>query len=121
MLWLVLFAGGALGAVTRFFVSGLIYTRMGTEFPWGTLAVNVIGSFCLGIAVPVIAATGTAELAAFVITGSIGAFTTFSTFSFEALTLLQDGRNGRAILYVFGSLVLGLLSLVAGLFLANSF
>ena len=120
MLWLVLFAGGAIGAVTRFFVSGVIYARVGTAFPWGTLAVNLIGSFCMGIAIPLIAAAGSAQLAAFVITGVIGAFTTFSTFSLESIILIQQGQGSRALLYVFASVLLGLLSLGAGLFVANS-
>ncbi|RTZ62023.1 MAG: fluoride efflux transporter CrcB [Gammaproteobacteria bacterium] len=96
--WLAIAAGGALGAVARFWVSGWVYETFGKGFPWGTLAVNVIGSFVIGlmfvILVEKIAADPVWRL--FVMVGMLGAFTTFSTFSLETLQLLEAGAVVRA-------------------------
>jgi CrcB protein len=114
-------AGGALGALARYGIAGLVQSRAAGFFPWGTLAVNVIGSFLLGfgfrfmegVAIP-------AEWRQAATVGFLGAFTTFSTFSFEAVALVQDGDWRRAATYLFASVLLGLAAVVAGLGLAGA-
>lgn len=117
---LVLIAlGGAIGAVARYGLSGLIQERAGF-FPLGTLVVNVLGSFLLGFAFRYLEAVVVhPELRLAVTVGLLGAFTTFSTFSYEAVGLVQDGDWGRAGAYVLGSVVLGLLAVLGGLAVAN--
>lgn len=107
--------GGALGAVARYGLSGWIHAAVGTVLPWGTLVVNVAGSFLLGFSVRTLEfAAVTPELRAALTVGFLGAFTTFSTYSFETVALLQEGAWGRAAAYGLGSLLLGLLFVVAG-------
>lgn len=120
MLWLVIALGGALGAVSRYGLSGWIQGFSPSTFPIGTLAVNVIGSFLLGFCLYVLESTApTTEVRSFVTIGFLGAFTTFSTFSYEAVVLLQGGEWARGGLYVGGSLVLGLSGLLIGLGLGS--
>ncbi|MFP4624184.1 MAG: fluoride efflux transporter CrcB [Gemmatimonadota bacterium] len=108
-------AGGALGAVARYGLAGWVQARAGF-FPWGTLAVNVLGSFLLGFAFRYLETTVVPpEWRQAVTIGFLGAFTTFSTFSFEAVALAQDGDWGRAGSYVVASVVLGVVAVLAGL------
>jgi len=119
MLILMVAMGGALGAWARYQVSGWIYNRAGAEFPWGTLTVNVSGSFLLGILLPtLVSSPAMTPGRAFLEVGCIGAFTTFSTFAFEAVTLIEAGQPRRAALYVLASLGLGLGAIVLGLLIA---
>jgi CrcB protein len=107
--------GGAAGAVARYWLSGLVYRFAGPGFPWGTLVVNVLGCFAIGIVVVALESTlQSPAVRAAVAIGFLGAFTTFSTYSYEALALLQDGEWARAGAYVGGSVVLGLLAVAAG-------
>ncbi|NIP78420.1 MAG: fluoride efflux transporter CrcB [Gemmatimonadetes bacterium] len=116
---LLIAAGGALGAVARYGLSGWLQERAGF-FPWGTLAVNVLGSFLLGLTFRYLEATALpAEWRQAATIGFLGAFTTFSTFSYEAVALVQDGDWGRAGAYVGGSVLLGLAAVVAGLGMAS--
>ena len=104
---LAIAAGGATGAVLRFWVSSGVYAVLGRGFPYGTLAVNVIGSLAMGLLYVLMIdrmAAG-AEWRAFVLVGLLGAFTTFSTFSIETLTLMQDALYLRALLNVLLSVV----------------
>lgn len=92
--------GGALGALARFWVSGEVYRLLGRGFPWGTLAVNALGSFLMGLLFVLFLermATGP-EVRSAVLVGFLGAFTTFSTFSMETLTLIQEGYPMKAAL-----------------------
>ncbi|MDQ3605752.1 MAG: fluoride efflux transporter CrcB [Gemmatimonadota bacterium] len=115
MLLVYVALGGAVGAVTRYALAGWIYERAGADFPWGTLAVNLLGSFALGVLLPLLAVQpAQAEWRALVSVGFLGAFTTFSTFSYEAAMLIQDRKWKRAGAYVLASLGLGLASIVAG-------
>jgi len=108
--------GGMAGAYARYRVSGWVHGRAGGAFPWGTLAVNLSGSFVLGLLLPLLEAVAPlAPIHAFVTIGCIGAFTTFSTFAYEAFTLLEAGRRALAGAYVAASLGLGLLCIAAGL------
>jgi fluoride exporter len=108
--------GGAVGAYARYSCAGWIYARVGTGFPWGTLTVNIIGSFLLGSMLPLLEAhDASPAIHAFVTVGCIGAFTTFSTFAYESVTLLRDLQRGRAAAYMIASVGLGLLAIVVGL------
>ena len=101
--------GGALGAVLRYFVL-LLWPA-----PWGVLAVNVAGSFVIGL----LAERLPPPLALFLITGVLGGFTTFSAFSLDALRLIEGGRPGTAALYVGGSVALSLLACGLGLWIGR--
>ncbi|MEJ2502476.1 MAG: fluoride efflux transporter CrcB [Gemmatimonadota bacterium] len=117
---LLIAAGGALGALARYGVAGLAQPR-GSFFPWGTLAVNVLGSFLLGFGFRYMEAVAIpAEWREAATIGFLGAFTTFSTFSFEAVSMTEDGDWRRALIYVLTSIVLGLAAVVAGLGLAGA-
>lgn len=119
MTLLVVAFGGALGAVARYLGSGWVQSVSGGFFPWGTLAVNVTGSLALGFALAWLQSTlASAELRDFVAIGFLGSFTTFSTFSYEALMLIRDGEWWRAGGYTLGSVLLGLVAAGAGAVLA---
>ena len=113
--------GGALGALGRYFVSTQISSWLGSNVPWGTFTVNVVGSFILGA----LYEAGTlvwqpsAELKAFLTIGILGAFTTFSTFSMEVVLLMGRGAWVTAGGYAFGSLFLSVLGLIAGIMLVR--
>lgn len=116
---LLIAAAGALGAAARYGLTGWIQERAGF-FPWGTLAVNVLGSFLLGFAFRYLEATTIpAEWRQALTIGFMGAFTTFSTFSYEAVAMIQDGDWQQAGAYVLGSVVLGLMAVIAGLGVAH--
>ena len=107
--------GGAAGAVARYWASGIVYRLTGPGFPWGTLVVNLLGCFLIGVVIVVLETTiQSGALRAAVAIGFLGAFTTFSTFSYETLALLQDGDWLRAGAYVGGSVMVGLLAVAAG-------
>ena len=108
--------GGALGAVARYGISGWVYDRMGETFPWGTVVVNVLGCLALGAVVRWLHVSAVPpEIRPFLTIGLLGAFTTFSTFSYETVALLQEGQWLRAGLYVGASVALGLIAMVAGM------
>jgi len=114
---LAIAGGGALGAVLRFGMSSQIYRLLGRDFPYGTLAVNVLGSFLMGLFFIFIVERGllSAEWRGVVMIGFLGAFTTFSTFSIETLTLLESGELSRAALNIFLSVTLCLVATWLGL------
>lgn len=102
--------GGALGSVARFGCSSLIAQRFGETFPLGTLVINVVGSFVIGAFATLTGPDGRllapGDMRQFVMVGLCGGYTTFSSFSIQTLTLVQDGEYGRAGLNVVGSVVL---------------
>lgn len=110
--------GGGVGAALRYLV-GVGATRLfGPGFPVGTMTVNVLGSFAMGILVAWLAARageGQATLTRLLATGFLGGFTTFSSFSLDAVALWERGQGGLAMLYVGGSVALALVGIVAGL------
>ena len=119
MLLLFLSVGGVAGTLARYGLSGWIYAWAGTGFPWGTFVVNVAGSFLLGFLARLAeVAPLSVEVRAMLTIGFCGAFTTFSTLSYETIALLQQGAWTRAAAYAFGSLGVGLVALAAGLSLA---
>ena len=109
--------GGAVGALGRHFVSQQVMHWAGTGLPWGTFAVNVLGSFILGVLAETFAlSTGaSASLRGFLVVGVLGSFTTFSTFSLDVALLFQRDRVDLAALYVGGSVILAVAGLFAGL------
>ncbi len=108
--------GGALGAVARWSLTGWVHATLGASFPTGTLIVNVTGSLALGVVASIAdASVSTEVLRSAIAIGFLGAFTTFSTFSLEAVRLIQDGEPERALAYIGVSVVLGLLAVWAGL------
>ena len=108
--------GGAIGAATRFGVGVALY-RPGGGFPIGVLAVNVIGSFLMGLVVVYLGQKMLSHLNPFLMTGVLGGFTTFSAFSLEAYTMFERGEVGQAALYVTLSVVLSIAALVAGIYI----
>ena len=120
MAWLYVALGGALGAVLRYGVTGWVQGWTAGPFPWGTMTVNVVGSLLLGFAAAWLEAAATGPgVRQFAAIGLLGAFTTFSTYSLEAVALLRDGDLWAAGGYVFGSLGAGLLAAVLGFGLAT--
>lgn len=119
--WLAVAVGGALGAVSRYWLGGWLAGLLGRGFPWGTFGVNLIG--CCLIGALYVWLTQELKLApvwqAVLVAGFTGAFTTFSTFALEALTLLETGRGHVAALYVSASLVLGIAGVALGMKLAR--
>ena len=112
-------AGGALGATARYAVVVAARRTMGIEFPWGTFAVNVIGSFLMGAFVVTAAHKGLSHLSPLVMTGLLGGFTTFSAFSLETANLIERGAFGQAALYVLLSVGLSVGGLFLGLMAAR--
>ena len=104
-------AGGAIGASLRWLLAGAIQRASGSAFPWGTFAVNAIGSFALGfLFVYLIERSTYGEIMRLLLTvGLLGAFTTFSTYSLESIRLLEQGALGLAAANVLGQVVLCLL------------
>jgi len=110
-------AGGALGSVARY-LAGIGATKLfGLAFPWGTLLINVSGSFLIGVFVELFALKWDLpqEARVFLTVGICGGFTTFSTFSLEAWLLMERGEWGYAAAYVAGSVVLSIAALILGL------
>lgn len=102
---------GGVGALARFWLDGSVTGRVGREFPYGTLVVNVVGSFVLGVLVGAALSDSDYRLAG---TGLIGGFTTFSTWALESHRLGEDGRLRPAAANFAGGLVLGVLAVWAG-------
>lgn len=120
MLFFIVGFGGAMGAMARYGLSGWVQGFVDTTFPLGTLVVNVLGSFLLGLSLYLLEATAiTTEVRSLITIGFLGAFTTFSTFSYEGLVLLQGGEWARGGLYMGGSLILGLVAVLMGLGLGS--
>jgi CrcB protein len=108
---------GAIGTLARYWMSGLVYDLLGRDFPWGTAAVNILGCFLFGLVWEL--GEGRmlirAETRAIILTGFMGAFTTFSTFIFESGGFLEDGRWLPALANVTFQTVVGFVALFAGL------
>ncbi len=115
--------GGALGAVLRHGVNVGLARLLGVGFPWGTLTVNIAGSFIMGLLIAVFAHLWSAphEIKAFLTVGFLGGLTTFSAFSLDAVTLWERGEGLTAGLYVAGSVIFSLAALFAGLFIVRTF
>ncbi|PWE27711.1 fluoride efflux transporter CrcB [Pararhodobacter marinus] len=112
--------GGALGASGRYLTGVAAIRVMGPGFPWGTLTVNVVGSFVMGVVVVALGHLGANRFAPLLMTGVLGGFTTFSAFSLDAITIWERGDHLTAGLYVLASVVLSLAAILAGLAIARS-
>ncbi|MCL4111525.1 UNVERIFIED_CONTAM: hypothetical protein GTU68_002309 [Idotea baltica] len=114
--------GGAFGAAARFLVVIKVTEKFGSQFPYGTLTVNVVGSFVMGllamILVERLALDPLLRLGVFV--GFLGAFTTFSTFSMDTLNLFEIGHNIRALSYMLSSVVFSVLAVWLGVLLGKA-
>jgi CrcB protein len=112
-------AGGLIGAPARFVVDQVINSRTRGVFPWGTYVINATGAFILGLISGLVLYQGFGHIPSAVIgTGFCGAYTTFSTFSWETVRLIEEGTPSAAIWNIAGSLVVGLLAAAAGMALA---
>ena len=120
--YLLIGLGAFLGANARYMMQNWAAARWGTSFPLGTLLVNVIGSFILGFFLT--AATQRAAISTnwrlFIAVGLLGGYTTFSSFTYETLALLQGDRWLAPMLYLGGNVVVGLLAAFAGILLARA-
>ena len=121
MNWISIAVGGAAGALLRYLVSGWAYALMGEGFPWGTLSVNVIGSFLIGFLWRLFDQIAIApNVRTLIFVGGLGAFTTFSTYGLESLNLLRSGQYKLGLLNMLGSNVLGILSVFLGFVAARA-
>ena len=114
-LWVAI--GGVIGANMRYVISLWAARRFGTHFPYGTFIINISGSCGLGIISTLIAQNldGNLTLSLLIATGFFGAYTTFSTFSYESLALIQDERWRLAVRNIAGSAVLGVTGALLGI------
>ena len=114
--------GGALGSVARYLVAIGVGRALGAEFPWGTLIINIVGSFLIGVFVESFALAWTTSqmVRVFLTVGICGGFTTFSTFSLDAIVLMQRGELWPAAAYIIASVVLSVLALFVGLQLVRA-
>lgn len=121
MTLLVVAAGGAMGAVSRYLATGWVQDLTGDSFPWGTFLVNVVGSLVLGFSMVWLqSAVSSADLRQFITIGFLASFTTFSTFSYEAVVMLRDREWWQAGGYVVGSVALSLTAVVVGMAVASA-
>jgi fluoride exporter len=124
MLYLWVAIGGAVGSVARFWLGNAMAEAVGAAFPWGTLLINILGSFVISFfggltgmghrfALP-------SEARIFVTVGLCGGFTTFSSFSLQTVELARTGQAGRAALYVAASVIIGLAACAVGVWAASA-
>lgn len=116
--WIAVAVGGALGSMARFWLTAMMMALTGPRFPWGTLLINVLGSFVIGLVAgftltPVRIAVHP-DLRIFLMTGVCGGFTTFSAFSLQTLELMQNGDLVSALGYAVGSVVLCVVATYCG-------
>jgi|APThiThiocy_cv2_1041547.scaffolds.fasta_scaffold30563_4 CrcB protein len=114
--------GGAVGSIGRYLAGIGVGKLFGSGFPWGTLIINIAGSFLIGVLVESFALRWNLPQAArvFLTVGICGGFTTFSTFSLESALMIERGELGSAAAYIVGSVAVGVLALFAGLHLVRS-
>jgi|TARA_R110002124_G_scaffold287216_2_gene471623 CrcB protein len=120
--WISVAAGGAIGAALRYGVNVATVAIWGLGFPIATLIVNILGSFILGSLVGLFTHYGTPspEMRHFIVTGMLGAFTTFSTFSLDSVTLFERGEYGMLSFYILASVLLGIGAFFFGLFIIRT-
>jgi fluoride exporter len=121
-IWVAL--GGALGTTGRYWLSGVVARSFGETFPWGTLIINVTGSFVIGFFFTLTGPDGRlyvgSNIRQFVLVGICGGYTTFSSFSLQTLNLMNDGEWFRAGANIGASMVLCLIAVWAGALLAGA-
>jgi len=114
-IFLAIGVGGFIGAILRFIITAWMQKIFSFAFPIGTLTVNVVGSFLIGFMAFYFENMISSQQKAFIITGILGAFTTFSTFSLETVTMLQEGLWSRAVTNVTLNIILCILATIAGM------
>ena len=121
MNFLLIAIGGAVGSVARYSVSLAAVRLVDVSYPVGTFAVNVLGCFAFGVLAGVgdHRLTLSTQARAFLLVGLLGGFTTFSTYAFESIVLVRDGRAGLALLNAAGQTLVGLGAIWVGLFLTR--
>jgi CrcB protein len=121
--YLIVFLGGGIGAAMRHGINLAVARALGTAFPYGTLLINISGSFIMGLVAAYFAFKGDASQhwRLFLTTGILGGYTTFSAFSLDAALLYERGELGMAALYVIASVALSIVGLFAGLALVRNF
>lgn len=121
MIWLAVALGGAIGAMARFGLTTYLMPVGSKEFPWGTLTANVVGSACIGLCYVLIVEKEWLSMAwkPFLMTGFLGAFTTYSSFALESFLLWQQGQVNYAISYAVISLIGCILAVSASVLLAS--
>ena len=119
---LVIMLGGSLGALARYVLSSVVSEKLGSSFPYGTLSVNVIGSFLMGfLAIVLVERMGLDPLLRLgIFVGFLGAFTTFSTFSMETMNLFEQGLHMRALLNMIISVMLSVLAVWLGFIIGKT-
>ena len=115
MIFLYIGIGGFIGAVLRFIISGWVQRIFGSFFPYGTLSVNVLGSLLIGFLVMLFEDMISPEWKALAVTGLLGALTTFSTFSYETVVMLQEGIFLKALFNVALNVILCLFATLFGI------
>jgi CrcB protein len=116
--WVAVAVGGAIGSVARFWLAGVMAGLTGPRFPWGTLLINVLGSFVIGLVAGMTLTPARVgmhpDVRIFLMTGFCGGFTTFSAFSLQTLELLQGGEVVPALGYAIGSVLLCIVATYCG-------
>lgn len=113
--------GGAMGAVSRFLVGNIVGKALGSAWPYGTFIINIVGCFCMGVLMTVIVERQLLPAAwrLFLCVGFLGGFTTFSSFGYETISLINNGKLVEAFAYVGGSVLLGLLATAIGVYVGR--
>ena len=116
--YLLVAIGGALGSMARYGTGVLVGQAWSASFPLGTMLINIVGSLAMGLLIGYLVRTTPAwqaDARLFVAVGVLGGFTTFSSFSLDAVSMLERGELGLALFYVLGSVIIGIAALFAGL------
>lgn len=119
--YLLIALGGALGSMARYWVGSAVTSRLGVRLPWGTLVINLTACIVLGFVLTFLGKRGgmSAAVLYLVPIGFVGAYSTFSTYEWESLSLLRTGAFPLAALYAVGSLILGLVAVWCGMLAAE--
>lgn len=121
MNYALIFIGGGIGSVLRYLANNSVRTVAGNDFPFGIMIINITGSLLIGLTYGLIkkAEIATDHLAAFIMVGILGGFTTFSAFSLDVVTMFNDGKAPAALIYVMASVILSILAAFLGIIITR--